>query len=45
MRGVDAIHMSGALGHTDTTTFINKYLTINSMHGSKIASDMIQEED
>jgi integrase len=43
-RGVDAIHMSGALGHTDATT-INKYLTINSMHGSKIASDMIQEED
>ena len=41
-RGVDAIHMSGALGHTDATT-INKYLTINSIHGSKIASDMIQE--
>ncbi len=36
--------MSGALGHTDATT-INKYLTINSIHGSKIASDMIQEKN
>ena len=41
-RGVDAIHMSGALGHADPNT-ITKYLTMNYMQGSKIASDMIQK--
>ncbi len=40
-RGVDAINMSGALGHSDPNT-ITKYLTMNYMQGSKIASDMIQ---
>ncbi len=41
-RGVDAIHMSGALGHNDPNT-ITKYLTMNYLQGSKIASDMIQK--
>ena len=41
-RGVDAIHMSCALGHNDPNT-ITKYLTMNYMQGSRIASDMIQE--
>jgi len=40
-QGIDAIYMSGALGHNDPNT-INKYLTMNYMKGSKIASDMIQ---
>ena len=40
-RGVEAIYMSGALGHSDPNT-ITKYLTMNYMQGSKIASDMIQ---
>lgn len=43
-QGVDAIYMSGALGHNDPNT-ITKYLTMNYLKGSKIASDMIQEED
>lgn len=38
--GVDAIHLSGALGHSDATT-INKYLTMNYMRGSRIASNMM----
>lgn len=41
-QGIDAIYMSGALGHNDPNT-INKYLTMNYMQGSKIASDMIQK--
>ena len=41
-QGVDAIYMSGALGHNDPNT-ITKYLTMNYMQGSKIASDMIQK--
>lgn len=41
-QGVDAIYMSGALGHNDPNT-ITKYLTMNYMKGSKIASDMIQK--
>lgn len=40
-KGIDAIHMSGALGHSDPNT-ITKYLTMNYLRGSKIASDMIQ---
>jgi len=40
-QGVDAIYMSGALGHNDPNT-ITKYLTMNYLHGSKIASNMIQ---
>ncbi|MFA6608916.1 MAG: site-specific integrase [Candidatus Paceibacterota bacterium] len=40
--GVDAIHMSGALGHNDATT-INKYLTMNYMKGSRIASNMMDD--
>lgn len=39
-KGVDAIYMSGALGHSDPNT-ITKYLTMNYLQGSKIASDMI----
>ncbi len=42
-QGVDAIYMSGALGHNDPNT-ITKYLTMNYMQGSKIASNMIQKE-
>lgn len=38
--GIDAIHLSGALGHKDATT-INKYLTMNYLQGSKMASDLI----
>jgi D-ribose pyranose/furanose isomerase RbsD len=41
--GVDAIYMSGALGHSDPNT-ITKYLTMNYLTGSKIASNMIQHE-
>jgi len=40
-RGVKSIMMSGALGHNDPNT-ITKYLTMNYLQGSKIASDMIQ---
>ena len=40
-QGVDAIYMSGALGHSDPNT-ITKYLTMNYIQGSKIASEMIQ---
>lgn len=40
-QGIDAIYMSGALGHNDPNT-ITKYLTMNYLKGSKIASDMIQ---
>jgi hypothetical protein len=35
--------MSGALGHNDPNT-ITKYLTMNYLQGSKIASDMIQNK-
>jgi len=41
--GIDAIHLSGALGHKDATT-INKYLTMNYLQGSKMASDLIQSK-
>ncbi len=41
-QGIEAIHMSGALGHSDPNT-ITKYLTMNYLTGSKIASDMIQK--
>lgn len=40
-QGIEAIHMSGALGHSDPNT-ITKYLTMNYLKGSKIASDMMQ---
>jgi len=40
-QGVDAIYMSGALGHNDPNT-ITKYLTMNYLQGSQIASNMIQ---
>ncbi len=42
-QGIEAIHMSGALGHSDPNT-ITKYLTMNYLKGSKIASDMIQNQ-
>ncbi len=41
-QGVDAIYMSGALGHNDPNT-ITKYLTMNYLLGSKIASNMIED--
>lgn len=41
-QGIDAIYMSGALGHNDPNT-ITKYLTMNYLLGSKIASDMIDK--
>ncbi len=41
-QGIKAIHMSGALGHSDPNT-ITKYLTMKYLTGSKIASDMIQK--
>jgi integrase len=40
-QGVDAIYMSGALGHNDPNT-ITKYLTMNYLQGSRIASNMIE---
>ena len=40
-QGIDAIYMSGALGHSDPNT-ITKYLTMNYLQGSRIASNMIQ---
>ena len=43
-QGIDAIYMSGALGHNDPNT-ITKYLTMNYLQGSKIASDMIQNNN
>lgn len=39
-RGVESIHLSGALGHNDPNT-ITKYLSLNYTIGSKIASEMI----
>lgn len=41
-QGVDAIYMSGALGHNDPNT-ITKYLTMNYLLGSKIASNLIDK--
>jgi len=43
-KGTEAIYMSGALGHSDPTT-INSYLSMNYLKGSKIASDMMQQEE
>ena len=40
-QGIDDIYMSGTLGHNNPNT-ITKYLTMNYLQGSKIASDMIQ---
>lgn len=40
-QGIDAIYMSGALGHSDPNT-VTKYLTMNYLKGSKMASDMMQ---
>jgi hypothetical protein len=39
-RGVESIHLSGALGHNDPNT-ITKYLSLNYTIGSKMASEMI----
>jgi len=39
-QGVDAIHLSGALGHNDPNT-ITKYLTLNYLKGSELASGII----
>lgn len=42
-RGVEAIHMSGALGHNDANT-ITKYLSLNYTIGSKIAAEIMSEK-
>jgi integrase len=39
-QGFDSIHLSGALGHADPTT-INKYLTMNYLKSSEMASGVI----
>lgn len=41
-RGIDSIHLSGALGHNDPNTVL-KYLSLNYSIGSKIASDIMSE--
>ena len=40
-QGLDAIHLSGALGHNNAHT-IDKYLTLNYLKGSELASDVIE---
>ncbi|DAB40779.1 MAG TPA: hypothetical protein CFH81_00285 [Sulfurovum sp. UBA12169] len=40
--GVAATHMSGALGHKSATT-IDRYLTLNYLRGSQLASNVIGE--
>ena len=40
-QGIKAILMRGTVGYSDQNT-ITKYLTMNYLKGSKIASDMIQ---
>ncbi|RRS31417.1 MAG: hypothetical protein P794_03935 [Epsilonproteobacteria bacterium (ex Lamellibrachia satsuma)] len=40
--GLEAIYLSGALGHSDPNT-ITKYLTMNYMKGSKMASGLIDQ--
>jgi integrase len=39
-QGLEAIHLSGALGHSDPNT-ITKYLTLNYLKGSELASGVI----
>lgn len=39
-QGLEAIHLSGALGHSNAHT-IDKYLTLNYLKGSKLASGVI----
>jgi len=41
-QGVEAIHLSGALGHNNAHT-IDKYLTLNYLKGSKLASNTIDD--
>jgi len=40
--GLDAIYLSGALGHSDPNT-ITKYLTMNYLKGSELASGLIDK--
>ncbi len=40
--GLEAIYLSGALGHSDPNT-ITKYLTMNYMKGSELASGLIDK--
>ena len=42
-KGINAIHVSVALGHSDINT-ITKFLTMNYLTGSIIASSMIQRK-
>lgn len=39
--GIDSMHLSGALGHNDPNT-IKKYLTMNYLKSSEMASDLIE---
>lgn len=39
-RGLESMHLSGALGHNDPNT-IKKYLTMNYLRSSEMASDVI----
>lgn len=41
-QGLEAIHLSGALGHKSAKT-IDKYLTLNYLRGSQLASDVISD--
>jgi integrase len=41
-KGVDSIHLSGALGHSDTSTVL-KYLSLNYTIGSRMASDLMED--
>jgi integrase len=41
-QGLDAIHLSGALGHNNAHT-IDKYLTLNYLKGSELASKTIDK--
>lgn len=41
-KGVESIHLSGALGHNDPNTII-KYLSLNYTLGSRMASEMIDD--
>jgi integrase len=39
-QGLESIYLSGALGHSDPNT-VNKYLTLNYLRGSELASGVI----
>jgi len=41
-QGLEAMHLSGALGHSDPNT-ITKYLTMNYLKGSELASELVEK--